>query len=866
MQTCDRERVLEIFKRSDLNADGRLEKHELMLILQKLDPVGMTDTFLKQMMVEADINMDGAIDFEEFLNWVWYGSGVHQETLMGQVTETVSATAKSQPYEVSVLTIEGDEVARLMMSPTDMIGDLKVKIREGGGPPKELQQLIFEGAILTDDAVVCDLCGAAMSVHLVRLPRPPLLLDEFSKLVRANYTSREQLVRALEEAFDGRIVDGQVREGRCMEDDESNEGEREEEEVFLPEDNVEEYKQYGVALGTPLFCLAGQVSTSGQLASIASWLIAAGGSIYARPPAYDEDHSTRSVIEEYFRLHKASLIQAVLDAGLEIPLSLSLIWSALPRDCHFKPDVCPPVSRSEWSFSRKMEDLKQVVGDTKELVDFISILRLKFLPALDLPADMLARPLPRQGGGQQCFERSLFLEAIEDGCIWALAELLRHGVHLPEPPDLEEGMIRPDRPIRDEILDCADKLEASCPHVQAFLCLAIWQNDAAEVRKLLKEGILDGWGGYAHDQCVSLILLATSAGASPEIVDAILDDPRVDPNLGLWEYGWSGSFQLWSALGKMTDNFVADSVDVDSFDYVVSRLASDPRSDLSFGKLQRGERSEGAQRKGCGIGSLLQTLSDDCGRSYLTMLALLRAGAPLPMGMAEPRIAENGGEWGYNIWARRSHEKSSDEPFQQSWLRHVVEHLESLLGNFIDDDGAIIMDGDVCDPVKLRGELALARAAVEAGSEEESGNSEKMRNATERLLFCKNKAAADVLLPLLKRVIAGFRVEELSAFPIPDKLVARALRRWRGRSAVLESGTEAEQLLPERALQEVLSFLPLWASSWSRADHTRDLTLGFCGPGSGMPMRSADIKLQACTVMLSEWWWGKYPEESDDYN
>jgi len=875
-----REEVLRIFKHCDLNMDGKLQTHELMSIFQTL---GMTDTIVSKLMADADINMDGTIDVEEFLNWVWEGPGTCQETLMSQAAEMAPAAAENGLCEVSVLTLTGEEVARLTTSCLDTIADLTVKIKEAGGPHPSLQQLVFEDAVLADDTLLSSLCAQQecvaaqqMTLQLVRLPRQPLLLADFTEFVSAKYSSREQLVRELETLFEGRMVDGQIRDGDREDSDSEEYGGSDGERSFVPEDTGDELKKYGRARGTPLLCLAYQAAPLDQLASIASWLLATGASIHARQPAYTEYDDTHSVIETYFRLQKASLIQAVLDAGLEIPLSLSFIWPALPRDSRFKPEFTLPYSRSDWDFSDRIEELKRTIDTTKELVDFIAMLRCKFLPALDLPAGMLAQPLPKQDGRSHtelCDDRPLLCEVFEEGDhIWALAELLRRGIQweagLPDPPDLDEGMVRGDCPRRDELLRIADELEASCSHVAASLSLAIWQNDVAKVRMLLEEEhIIDGWAAHSDNDCVSLILLTIRAEACREIVDAILDDPRVDPNLGKYDYGWHGSFQLWSALGAIADEFLCwgsprAGADLDSIDYVVTRLVNDPRSDLDFGKLQRGERPEDFGRKACGIGSLLQTDLWAMRGGYFGMLALLRAGAPLPVGVADPRIATNGGQWGYSIAARGTR-SSTDETFQQFWFRRVVEGLENFLEDFEEEDeGVIIHTYGRFDPADLRNELALARSAIEAGAEDEVDMIKKMQESSVGLQLCVNKAAADELLPLLKRVMAGFRVEELRAFPISDKLTARALSRWRGSNAGLKSDTEAEQRLPKRALQEVLSFLPLWASDWCRADHTIGLILGCVDvygfqSGSGTPLRSTDIKFQARIKVLSEWWNGK---------
>jgi len=257
-----------------------------------------------------------------------------------------------------------------------------------------------------------------------------------------------------------------------------------------------------------------------------------------------------------------------------------------------------------------------------------------------------------------------------------------------------------------------------------------------------------------------------------------------------------------------------------------------------------------------------------CGDPQL-LLALLHAGAPFPPEEEDPRLADHGGQWGFH--SSSCYRRGGAEG-EESFLPQLVADLE----RFLEDISAWSPEHG---PAELHADLAEAASALEkleAGYKEsvdieEECNQEdaefafrdaksdilrRMERTRGDLQFWNRESAANQLLLLLKRIMAGFQVKDLTAFPVPDKLVARALSRWECE----------ERRLPPRALQGVLSFLPLWASAWSRPDHTRDLTLGFVDVhacGAGVPLRVTDVKHHRYTQMLSEWWHGKYDEADE---
>lgn len=72
------------FKRWDTDGSGSITKDELFAIFKSLDPT-FSATELDDMMAEADVNKDGKIDVNEFIDWCTGGAGGEMSIPMGEL-------------------------------------------------------------------------------------------------------------------------------------------------------------------------------------------------------------------------------------------------------------------------------------------------------------------------------------------------------------------------------------------------------------------------------------------------------------------------------------------------------------------------------------------------------------------------------------------------------------------------------------------------------------------------------------------------------------------------------------------------------------------------------------------------------------
>lgn len=92
----DAAKILEVFQAYDANKDGFIVFDELSAVLQRLDPK-WTATRLRRLLREADANLDGKIDYGEFVAYLTTGT-----TSNWCRTAVMEATAKAKDLKLSV--------------------------------------------------------------------------------------------------------------------------------------------------------------------------------------------------------------------------------------------------------------------------------------------------------------------------------------------------------------------------------------------------------------------------------------------------------------------------------------------------------------------------------------------------------------------------------------------------------------------------------------------------------------------------------------------------------------------------------------------------------------------------------------------
>lgn len=906
------EAITSAFKKLDMNDTGRISRTELRCILlecrdlRELDVDGLLDAITQ--------DADGTLSYQHVLNWVFPSNDIEPSLHMTAEEEHTTAsegcnvpakaTDRLHCMEIRVLAVSGKEVCKFQASATDLVDDVKRKIRQYSGPPSKRQQLLRDGCLLEDgkSLLALGITEDNVLLQLVRLQPPPLQEGEFEQVVAEKYASMKDLSVALEELFEDRDVNAQLRVPPSEDSDEEGcKGDIQDAAAPLEDDSC------ATACGTPLWKLAHTEAPSDQLTHAASWLLARGARADLKHPpegiTWFEDWSDDlkpqlTVMEEYLSRRKAGLVRALLSSGVEWPTISSLLY-ALPEDHSFCPSHSAISGACRWNpLSEQLRRLESDIARAEEFQDFTSLLKTELLPAVrPLPASLLSQQFGTITGCP-CDDTKTVLHHVLDngGRGWALSLLLHHGAQwcdLPSPPPLEDetDFRHGECPSEQELHGVAGKLEAllALSIISAKTSTAIWRGDVAEVRRLLAECEGDpSWARLQSNSGVSLLVDSVRAGGNTDILDLLLSDHRLDPNPGLYEYGWHGSFQLWSALGWIAENG-QDYLDPNLLQDLIQRLASHPRCDPKFGKIEQGERPSGTGRQACAIGSALHMFQRHW--NLFGVLALLRAGAPIPLGKADPLLAANGGAWGSAMDHQPSEEVYEGSP-QSSWLSSFELQLQDFLQSCQTGRWSVetvdVSEEELQDAV-VRAKADLSRVkqnlmvgvecngeaydcARQNGEGEEGHDEPRMDNARFTLQYAikelhryqtkqKNIDSVAQLLQLISRVRSGFRVNELMALPVPDKLVSRALSQWRGDGSNISC-------LPSSAHQIVLSFLPLWASSLTRAELTCELCLGCIDIqrhwDRGRPLRDQEVAAHRLDEKIDKWWNGEFHMEEQE--
>lgn len=86
--------IASVFRRFDFDKDGTIRRDELARVLRSLDPDSFDDGAVDALLVSADKNKDGTIDYEEFAIWVTEDPGHNVMSRSNKLDHTFLTHAK----------------------------------------------------------------------------------------------------------------------------------------------------------------------------------------------------------------------------------------------------------------------------------------------------------------------------------------------------------------------------------------------------------------------------------------------------------------------------------------------------------------------------------------------------------------------------------------------------------------------------------------------------------------------------------------------------------------------------------------------------------------------------------------------------
>jgi len=94
---ADKARIIEQFRLFDQDGNGGIDKDEMAMVLQVLEPDVWTDKQIKKLFKQADLNKDGKIQIEEFVSWAFAETPMSEElrTTMHELETPTTAWGKS---------------------------------------------------------------------------------------------------------------------------------------------------------------------------------------------------------------------------------------------------------------------------------------------------------------------------------------------------------------------------------------------------------------------------------------------------------------------------------------------------------------------------------------------------------------------------------------------------------------------------------------------------------------------------------------------------------------------------------------------------------------------------------------------------
>lgn len=803
--------VLRAFQEFDFDGTGTIDRADLSLLLMVLGPSCFTEISTTKLLNAYDDSAGtagGPIQYETFLDWCsrrWsprqpagaphgrpprHRWGASRRNAPGEL----QAPCKELQLNVAVHDEGGMRLMMVHASPFDIVSKVKERISVEmmaalgfNCAPVESQQLVLGEKWLQDADLLasCGLYGPDVRLQLVLLQPAPLQLLDFACVV-AGVSSRsceeQEVARALANAFCCRDVDAPLREGQSS---------ARQTPTARPSDQMESL--YGAERGTPLWNLPQIRAPPGCISAAAQWLLQHGAS-------YEATHAERSITDQCFLHGNEPVLRAVLAVGAPPP-TWEQVLQGLVTASHgmgrvVYSDLGFPAGGVEpdLSASARNEILARMgaeVDQARSLLAFVDMVSNELLPTTEMPKDLFARAALIGGAMEQELtlgevagpHLSFLTAAAHAGHCWVLAGLVHKGLSwgLSAKDKLRPGGLSP-----QWLASAAGALEAQCRAAvkAAGLRMALLRDGQGT-----SEGLLSTNSGQPS-WSEGLLITATRCGASRRLLARLVADPQFDPNLGVHRCRDAGGFELLSPLGWLASTKGARSAAAKAASAAVELLAAHRLTDFEFGRIV-GRRSRAECRLETPAFLMRRT------GTWLNLLVLLRAGAPLPVSQAsDPRLSCNGGDW-----------REVDEVLpEDEWLDSLEQDLELRLKDCQRAEGA-----------ELRGARRLYGWLRE--------------------VRCPN-----------------FRFATLSAFPVPFRAVAACLQR-----GLVQRPAPGRVAWPERPLELVLSFVPFWGFAAGRRNYLQELHLrrldGYARSSGypGCPVSEWELLLSGAQFRLGDW-------------
>eukprot|EP00927_Polykrikos_kofoidii_P044028 TRINITY_DN38117_c0_g1_i1.p1 TRINITY_DN38117_c0_g1~~TRINITY_DN38117_c0_g1_i1.p1 ORF type:complete len:609 (+),score=126.68 TRINITY_DN38117_c0_g1_i1:1057-2883(+) len=131
------EQIQKVFKEIDVDGDGVILRSELIQLFQQLDPCNWSVKCVDAIIEAADADKDGAVNLEEFINWVTSMEDESDEHLVSEPSFGSSPSHQKKmttgPITLSIVRMNGQQLRSITLNRTDLVKSLHSAATESLG-------------------------------------------------------------------------------------------------------------------------------------------------------------------------------------------------------------------------------------------------------------------------------------------------------------------------------------------------------------------------------------------------------------------------------------------------------------------------------------------------------------------------------------------------------------------------------------------------------------------------------------------------------------------------------------------------------------------------------------------------------------